>query len=528
MAADDMPAGGNDKPSPSLRELLTGGRSSGGMIQMRRQMRRKRRKKDKEGKKYFFPSISALTQSVSGAATVALGVSVMVFASRSIVRTRHESRRFEQMWNARTTVRSLRKIAERGERLPDLVLLRGTLRARGAPVTSLAMESPQLRCFIGDIDQPRNKFLKRFDQTDWGKVQLPENFGEISDIAMAKWEGQEELIKRKVVPSSNLLLTELFITRLGCAATIEKSEYKDSEEIKITRDARQARFNVLHHRRVADGLHIVGEEGEKADLQLPPVLNQRGLANNEIPSLFLSLPDAVSEFKKTWMGNIINADKSLTHASRFLRLDQRSTTDLGSFGDAQSSALDDIGRIVPQGWHWNGKGFYDNRKKPWQSHSGQGVFAWRDFKRKMKEAAAQNARHQEATEETEAGMLALRDSENCFRVSELGISSGAVTVLGKPIRTENGIKIVPPTTRASQRCAVGRTNLDHFATSPQQETEEWEPIFLFRILKGHSIEELTIHRKGALRVYLGFAAMGLATVYFGEEMIRGCFEVTYL
>ena len=127
------------------------------------------------------------------------------------------------------------------------------------------------------------------------------------------------------------------------------------------------------------------------------------------------------------------------------------------------------------------------------------------FKKKMKQAAEENAKYQEASKMTSSQMRQARDSENCFRVGEIGIASGAVTVLGKPVYTQKGITIVPP--------------------PPTKSIDD--PRFMFRILRGKTVDNLERHRMGSLRVYLGFAAMGACTVYAGEERIRDSVEVTY-
>ena len=57
---------------------------------------------------------------------------------------------------------------------------------------------------------------------------------------------------------------------------------------------------------------------------------------------------------------------------------------------------------------------------------------------------------------------------------------------------------------------------------------EGEAQFEFRILKGHTAEQLLKHRNESLKVFVGFAVMGLATIYVGEEMIRDSREVVYL
>jgi len=64
-------------------------------------------------------------------------------------------------------------------------------------------------------------------------------------------------------------------------------------------------FNVLHHRQVAEGLHLVGLANEKADLKLP----EYDIMDSDSPSLFLSLPDPMREFKVFSGKSLINADK---------------------------------------------------------------------------------------------------------------------------------------------------------------------------------------------------------------------------
>lgn len=56
----------------------------------------------------------------------------------------------------------------------------------------------------------------------------------------------------------DFLVSELFVTRLGCEATLEEEEDEDSGEVKseATRIPREARFNVHHNRRVSQGLHL--------------------------------------------------------------------------------------------------------------------------------------------------------------------------------------------------------------------------------------------------------------------------------
>jgi hypothetical protein len=152
---------------PSHAELFTGGGARGKL-----EFRPPRRNKD--GK-----SDSPYNNFAVGVSAVALGVAAIRFSLRSILRVRKESRTIQNLWKAQTTVESLAEAAARGESLPDLVALRGVLRARGPPVSSVVMETTQLRPLVSSG-----------------------------------------------VDASNLLLTEPLVTRLGCKAHIEHSKKK--------------------------------------------------------------------------------------------------------------------------------------------------------------------------------------------------------------------------------------------------------------------------------------------------------------
>ena len=105
-------------------------------------------------------------------------------------------------------------------------------------------------------------------------------------------------------------------------------------------------------------------------------------------------------------------------------------------------------------------------------------------------------------------MRLARDEENCFRVAEIGIPNYSdVVVLGKPQLTlgnnadGNDLIIAPPDQPTSW------ANLE-------------DPRFNFRILKGHTIDNLMKHRTGAMQAYLGFGAMGIFTIDHGLDLIR--------
>jgi len=93
-------------------------------------------------------------------------------------------------------------------------------------------------------------------------------------------------------------------------------------------------------------------------------------------------------------------------------------------------------------------------------------------------AAGQNAKHQEATEYGESLMKRVRDEENCFRIVELGIPAGDVVVFCKPS--------LEYTSSGEPHIVLG---------DPQRSEDFGEQRYYFRILKGHTIENLLKMRK---------------------------------
>ena len=110
------------------------------------------------------------------------------------------------------------------------------------------------------------------------------------------WISKEEMKKINVEDDfsqrqgyiDDFLVSELFVTRLGCEASIRKTKDKNGRvETKIRRSPKEARFNIHHSRRVAAGLHIKGLDDELAELDIPDFSVKSSLA----PILFLTLPD---------------------------------------------------------------------------------------------------------------------------------------------------------------------------------------------------------------------------------------------
>lgn len=261
----------------------------------RLEFRQPRQYRDEDGQ---WQTDSPRSQSLEGGTVVAVGLCALAFAAASIRRTGKEKRVIRELWEKGTTIASLRRLADRGKTLPETVLVRGQIQAKGPPVTSIASQVlhiqyanrlmpytdsatycskgrirhthghalshsanrhiapqvPQLRSLIGTIEQPQNIFVEAGKEVKSGKLKLSKGFENLADEVEAF---DDDFSHRNSEMGDNLVINELFVTRLGCDA--RKEQTKDSKgnvRTKITRNPRSTRCNVLHHRSVSDGLHI--------------------------------------------------------------------------------------------------------------------------------------------------------------------------------------------------------------------------------------------------------------------------------
>ena len=459
-----------------------------------------------------------------GQSCVALGGLALLFASLSLKRTRLEKTLLLKMWNQNMTIKKLRHRSKHGD-LPAQVLLRGTLAARGKPITSLASECSQLKPLMGKINQPENLFLRLGQDVVEGHSDVPTKYfdGKLryDDVEVVQddfttRETSQHQHQRDIATGADmnegLILSEIFVTRLGCEAKAIKEKNKP---VRYKRHKRQGRFNVLHNRRVSDGLHFIdqGSRGDKVDIELPE-FGIEELKANSVSPLFLSVPDPMNEFKRfasfsKWI--VKNADTSLTHLSKFIHLDQQSKTDDGRFASQGGmkthgvNALDQIGKLVPNGWVFHPKGFYDNNPGTvWPSFKKVEEVNYTEFKRRIAITKEENSKHQEYTYWNYDKMMKKRDDENCFRVVELGIPNYFdVVLLARPVVDDvtGDIKLVSPEEANFLDISKAR--------------------FYFRILWGNdNIDNLMKHRKASMQAYLGFAAMAASTIIYGEELMR--------
>lgn len=351
---------------------------------------------------------------VGGAVFVLVGTLAVLFSKRSINRIHKERALIERMWSANTTVRSLRELAESGCTLPPVVLLRGVLGARGPLVRALTTQCPTLEAMVGVINQPPN-----FYDDLAGRISCAQPVGASTISASQRVQEQLKALGVDLAAGENsplasfdfrrqslvaeegegYLISELLVTRLGCEAIRTTHSDKHGSHVNIERNPRLARFNVHYRRQVSEGLCMTSMSGEIVNLELPPY----DITHGDSPSLFLTLPDAFHEFT-SFLGakypgyfNVLNAHKPFTHLSPFIFMDVSSDTDDGNklplekgvlaksakaLGLSLSrtprlgarpvvnldlsrkkicGALSELGRLSPENWHWNGKGFYDNR-----------------------------------------------------------------------------------------------------------------------------------------------------------------------
>lgn len=140
-------------------------------------------------------------------------------------------------------------------------------------------------------------------------------------------------------------------------------------------------------------------QGNKANLILP----EFEIQDEDSSPLFLTLPDAIQEFR-FWFNDfnesILNPNKPFTHLSKWVFVDQSSSSDDGNYHkNVQTCALDDIGYLSPSGWIWDPKGYYDNREPlpHWARWVNKGPVSYNEFKARVDFSRDLNCENQEFT-----------------------------------------------------------------------------------------------------------------------------------
>ena len=194
-----------------------------------------------------------------------------------------------------------------------------------------------------------------------------------------------------------------------------------------------------------------------------------------------------------------------------------STKKKESYAIAELNALDGIGNLCPEGWLWQPRGFYDNAVPNGAPFAEDEIVSFDEFKSRIPIAAKANAAMQRAVEMSASMVQDLsgwnaielnRDTDNCFRVVELGIADGSeVVVVASPvlkiIQGEPVLMFVAPKENLSQDPTKDNTT------------------FRFRILKGHTIENLLLHRNYVVWANLAIVLFGLVTGWIGIQQLLG-------
>lgn len=322
-----------------------------------------------------------------------------------------------------------------------------------------------------------------------------------------------------------LILSEIIVDRLcGTVAMKSVTDNSGNERREITRTCRNQSYTCFYGRNVAEGFHVVDAQGGKIPLTLPsadilPQFSQ--VHHGEVPPLFLSTANVSEEFyaflrkegltvggKQLDFSNLPPSkitDPS-AHLAKFIFIDAQSTTDMGSFA-GNGRALHGISEAYgSRKFLWEPRGFYDaNPRKHEKGEDDLPSYAVDrtsemvsvdELLAKAANAAEINSRMTSYCEPTFRRELLQkrRNEENCFRVTELGIPRGCeVTVLARPVKDAAGnVRLVAPNS------AEDGADVDH----PDAQR------YRFRIMKGHTVDNILRQRSLNMMAYKGFAILG--------------------
>ena len=179
----------------------------------------------------FFPKnderlqIRSKVLAASGAATIAFGMSTIVFSSRSMNRVRTETAKIRKMFAQNTTVSQLQNMISKGQKLPETILIKGVIKSSSdSKVFSIANKIDQLKPMIGES-------TPFFSEHKW----------------LNKFLLSQKLVHPRAALAENLLVSEIFVTRLGCEAE-RGGEWRIRGTVfapTIFRKKQNARVNVI-------------------------------------------------------------------------------------------------------------------------------------------------------------------------------------------------------------------------------------------------------------------------------------------
>lgn len=501
--------------------------------------------------------------------TLALGVSAAGTGVAGFNRSKVEKEMAQEMRDASTTIKGLRELAEAGEPLPGVCIVKGKLRAEGAPVTPVVESTTPLRESMGTINQPTNIWLEAAEtfgklkgEDSEGASALREVVGKVTDgqispedVAFAT-EGASgtplavdaaSLAKRTssiTAGSSPFVLTELLVQRLFVHA-YEKEVKDDDGKVTSRYNVRKPRdwsYNVHYARQQSEGLLLEGQAGEQARVRLPDFNFRSG----EPPPLFLPVADVLSEAvedffdvfyellfkkKKPMPKSATSDDKEATYTdsyttpftflSNFLALDDMSATDEGgafrSQVDTQAAhALDELAAKSPSSeWVWNPKGFYDEEGYALAEHKERGVLKYDELKKRLPKARKENMKVTGflKTGQSRDVLDEDRDEEFGWRVSEIAVAANSpVALIAKPVYepekdAKNPIVLVDPFDLNADG-TIDATEKYERKTSPWQ----FDMCFL-----SESVDELLVQKTANANAYIGIAIAGALLAVAGAN-----------
>lgn len=448
------------------------------------------------------------------------------------------------MWDANTTIKGLEQLVANGGDLPSVVIVKGVLGACGSCVETIAQAVPDLAPLVGKIDQPQNELLQLSylaKKADSGMGYLTKMYerrtGIGSDVVeevpddYSHREAQHPSLDSIVI--AELLVTRLFGTTHKVYKTDQDGKIVEPPEVEsIRRGQRNARYNVFHHRSVSEGLHVIGSEGREADLVLPPVIQGKMAEMQEPPSLFLSVADAFTEWgryfnkkgpeKETQHLNVqvfpegspqvVAIGDPYTHLSLWIFMDQMSAQDDGDWvlGSDTLGAIDKAAKTVAdKRFLWEPRGYYnydwwDAPIPDWCSFRESEFVTGTELASRAQVAAKENSANTDHCEPTfsREELPSLRSKECCYRYAELAIPKGEpVTILARPVKSGGGrtIALVPP----------------HDAENGEDKDLAEASRYRFRILKGHTFNNLLKQRTLGINVYYALGIVGCACLVAG-------------
>jgi len=474
---------------------------------------------------------------------ISSGGLVLLYAVYCVQRYRREANRIISLFEANTQIKELSEKAAKGEALPSIVVIRGHINSDGRDVGPVSTSIEGLRDRVGEIEQPKNAWIeiarqaKRDPQLRGVADAVVERTGvDADDVPDVPDPGDTYSRHSAGRGEGSLVLAEILVARI-CAKHQRRTEDRKTKKVTIKRPKRNESYNCFHGRRVSEGIHLIGLDGSRADLELPPA-DAVGLAGvPDPPPLFLPVSDVWTEFthylrrdgltgpggRRQKLDDLppMRLSDPYTLLSEFIFVDVQSPGDLGGFptNPGVLSALAEAYRSGqgPAKFLWEPRGFYDSVRGG--GYDDVPAYASAKYRRtemvsakelleRAEAAAKENSKYTPHCEPTfsRTDLEQRRDEENCFRYTELAIPRMTpVTILAKPMIFEAGtgegaecrVRLVPP---------FGNEDDSKDSADPKADR------FRFRILKGHQVENLLRHKELNPSPYYALAVLAIAFI----------------